>query len=73
MGRKHIMVKPVDEAAVRRIAKIIGPCSAADQALAELDARRRDGERVDIFQTPSGWIVGPPLDRGVDSPLHQKP
>lgn len=61
MGKRGIMVKPVDEDAVRRIAQIIGPCSAADQALAELDARRRDGEDVAIFQTPSGWVVGPPL------------
>ena len=58
MGRR-VLVKPANEEAVRRIAKIIGPCSAAEQALAELDARRRDGENAAIFQTPSDWLVGP--------------
>jgi uncharacterized protein with PhoU and TrkA domain len=49
-----------DEESVRQIALIIGPCSAADRALAELDMRRNAGEDVVIYQTPSGWVVGPP-------------
>lgn len=56
-------IKPADEDAVRRIAAVIGPCSAADLALAELDMRRRNGEEVMIFQTPSSWVVGPPLPK----------
>lgn len=56
-------LKPADEDAVRRIAEVIGPCSAADLALAELDMRRRNGEDVMIFQTPSSWVVGPPLSK----------
>lgn len=56
-------IKPADEAAVRRIAAVVGPCSAADLALAELDMRRRNGEDVMIFQTPSSWVVGPPLQQ----------
>jgi hypothetical protein len=59
MARK-VLIKPADEEAVRRVALIIGPCSAADMALAELDMRRRAGQDVTIYQTPSSWIVGPP-------------
>ena len=59
MSRKP-PIKPADEDAVRRIAEVIGPCSAADRALAELDMRRRAGENVTIYQTPSSWLVGPP-------------
>lgn len=53
---------PADENAVRRIAKIIGPGSAADAALAELDMRRRTGQDVALFQGQSFWIVGPSLN-----------
>jgi len=57
--RRQPPILPVDEDAVRRVARIIGPCSAADLALAELDMRRRAGEDVAIYQTPSSWVVGP--------------
>ncbi len=56
---KNQMIAIVDEDAVRRVARVIGPCSAADRALAELDMRRKAGEDVAIFQTPSSWVVGP--------------
>lgn len=57
--RRAPRLRLADESAVRRIAGIIGPCSAADSALAELDARRRDGESVSIYQAGSFWVVGP--------------
>lgn len=59
MARK-VFIKPADEDAVRRVAKIIGPCSAADRAIAELEMRRRSGESVMVYQTLSSWVVGPP-------------
>lgn len=59
MSRKKPVLVLANEEAVRRIAHVIGPCSAADMALAELDMRRREGQSVAIFQTPSSWVVGP--------------
>jgi hypothetical protein len=56
-----------DEDAVRRVAAIIGPCSAADRALAERDMRRRGGERVSIFQAGSFWVVGPTPKQSEDA------
>ena len=57
--RNRPPIRSVDEDAVRRVAHIIGPCSAADRALAELDMRRRDGQDVAIYQQGSFWLVGP--------------
>lgn len=56
---RRIALAPADEAAVRQLASVIGPCSAADRALAELDMRRRAGEAVSIYQSQSFWVVGP--------------
>jgi len=44
---------------LRHVARIIGPSSAAAQALAEYDRRTAAGEDVTIFERPRSIIVGP--------------
>jgi hypothetical protein len=56
---RKVLIMPADEGAVRRVAKIIGHLSAASKAIAELDMRRRNGEQVTVYRTPTTWIVGP--------------
>ena len=47
---------------LRRVAKIIGPGSAAAHALGEMDARRREGQDPHAYWTGTTIIIGPNLD-----------
>lgn len=55
-----------DEELARKSAWILGPASAAAQALKELDRRRAEGENVHIISQGSYWLVGqtPPEGEG---------
>lgn len=63
MGTNYFSGTPVDEGALEIVAQIIGPRSAAAQALAEAARRRATGEDVAIYQghkRDSGTLfVGP--------------
>lgn len=48
-----------DEALARQLADILGPSSAAAQAVAELDRRRRNGEDAFIARLGKTWLVVP--------------
>jgi hypothetical protein len=52
-------IAPISREIVERIARIIGPTSAAQLALDELDQRVKLGEHVCIFETASSFVVGP--------------
>ena len=49
----------VSEATLAMLARIIGPSSAAAQALAEGRRRQADGESITYFQSGSTILVGP--------------
>lgn len=51
----------------RRVAEIVGPQSAAAQAVATYDQRIAEGEDVDIFKLKDSFLVGPPLDKREDT------
>lgn len=46
---------------LRRVAKVIGPGSAAAKALGEMDARRRDGQDPHAYWIGTTTIIGPRL------------
>jgi len=47
-----------------RVARILGPCCAAAQAVQERDRRRSGGEDVYIWYGRGNyWVVGPPPPR----------
>lgn len=55
---------PVSREVLERIVRVIGPQSAAAQALAELDRRIAAGEHVAAYQAGRSFFVGPaPRDR----------
>lgn len=55
---------PVSREVLERVARIIGPSSAAAQTLAELDRRLKAGENVCAYQAGNSFYVGPaPKDR----------
>lgn len=55
---------PVSREVLERVARIVGPHSAAAQALTELDKRIKAGERVAAYQAGTAFYVGPaPKDR----------
>lgn len=61
---KQLLVQSFDDETVARIARILGPASAAQQALDELRQRRSCGENVSCY-----WdikhevlIVGPTIN-----------
>lgn len=49
----------LQEDAAHRTAQIIGPASAAQQALNELERRRAAGEDSVVWCYRGRWIVGP--------------
>lgn len=57
-----------DEDALRRIAKIIGPFSAAQGALDEAERRRKLGEDIAIYRRGDTLLVGPRVP--ANCPLH---
>lgn len=50
---------PVSREVLERIVQIVGPQSAAAQALAELDRRIQAGEHVAAYQAGQSFFVGP--------------
>lgn len=56
-----ITLTPIADDTARRIAHILGGCSAMGQALAEVERRRAAGETVRIYQTGQTILVGPPV------------
>ena len=57
-GRERVLT-PYCEETVERIAKIMGPHSAAASALKDMESRRKAGERVMIYRSRQDWFVGP--------------
>ena len=49
----------VTEEIVRRVAKIMGPSSAAAKAIRDFEDRQEAGENVAFYHEPRTWIVGP--------------
>lgn len=49
----------VDEQMVRRVAWIMGPQSAAAQAIADFENRSARGEAVAFYRQGAAWLVGP--------------
>ncbi len=47
------------EARARALAKVVGPSSAVAGALAEMERRRSEGEKVCLFVSGSFIVVGP--------------
>ena len=64
-----------NEPLARKVAYIIGPSSAAAEALAELERRREAGEDAEIFYVVggSGWIVGPRPAASIGAGLKESP
>jgi hypothetical protein len=56
---KRAQLTPCSPDIARRVAKIIGPYSAAAMALAELDARTERGENVSLYTSGNSFVVGP--------------
>jgi hypothetical protein len=48
-----------EEDAARRVAHIVGPNSAAAQAIEELERRRAAGEKAYVLRVKRSWVVGP--------------
>lgn len=44
---------------VERVARIVGPLSAAQKSLDEYDRRKAHGEDVEIFTHGNSFVVGP--------------
>lgn len=51
--------EPYSEEVAEMVANIIGPHSAAAQALEELKKRRANGEEVYLWRAGSAVVVGP--------------
>lgn len=60
--RGKLLLEELTPDHLRRIAKVIGPGSAAAQALGEMDARRREGQDPHAYWTGTMIIIGPDLD-----------
>lgn len=58
---KKLRLEEVSIDSLRHIAGIIGPSSAAAQALANVDERRRAGQDPHCYWTGSTFIIGPDL------------
>jgi hypothetical protein len=52
-------IQPVSRDVMERVARILGPSSAAAQALADLDHRLASGQNVAIYEIGSSYFVGP--------------
>lgn len=48
-----------DELTAERVAAVVGPSSAAAQALEDLRSRRERGELAGIWKDQGRWVVGP--------------
>ena len=59
MTKRKLDIRPFPEDAARRISQIIGPYSAAGNALRELEKRRSNGESVGLFEGGGMFLVGP--------------
>lgn len=67
MGRhRKITMERIAEAAVQRIAYIVGPASSAQLALDDAVKHRARGEQVAFFICGQSILVGPPHPK--DSP-----
>lgn len=66
---EEIKVVEVDEALLRRVARIVGPSSAAAAALAELERRRARGERPKCYRQGTTFFVGPAIEIGTTSEM----
>lgn len=52
-------IEPMSRDVIERIARIVGPSSAAAQALAELDRRLALKQNVAIYKIGSSFFIGP--------------
>lgn len=55
-------MEPVAKSIVNRVAKIMGPRSAAQQALDDAERRENAGEAVAFYRSEGAWFVGPILE-----------
>ena len=66
-------MRPISEDTVRHIANIVGPSSAAADALRDAESRRSRGETVEFFQHKATLIVkGTPAAGAQRAPKGEK-
>ena len=61
-GKAKVRTEPIEEATLERIAKVVGPLSAAQLALDDAAERRKRGEAVAFYLRGETILVGPPIE-----------
>jgi hypothetical protein len=57
MKRKHDLMESLSEDVLRHVAKIMGPMSAAQEAIDDAQKRRADGQVVEFFRSMGGAYI----------------